>query len=196
MSLLSNEKPEPVSQDPPDLKVYRNYLLMLARTSLPRELQGRLDASDVVQETLLEAHRQWENCRATNYERIAAWLRQILAGRIADAWRAQHCEKRDLGRERQIAKRVDESQLQLAELCPVLDSTPSMKVVRTERLLMLADAMASLPENQRLALQMRYCDGHSIADISEKTGKSVTAIAGLIKRAMASLRERFDGDEN
>jgi aminoglycoside phosphotransferase family enzyme len=68
---------------------FRSYLLLLARRQLQGHAPARLDASDLVQQTLLEAHRQREHFRgATDGER-AAWLRQILAHNLADANRAR-----------------------------------------------------------------------------------------------------------
>src|ERR1700736_6148060 len=71
----------------PDLERFRTYLGLLARLQLDPRLRGLLDPSDVVQQTLLKAHRNRDQCRGTTDEQRAAWLRAILAHELADAVR-------------------------------------------------------------------------------------------------------------
>src|SRR5262249_2784346 len=66
------------------LEAYRDYLRLLARLQIDRRLQGKLDASDVVQETFLQAHRCFGQFLGTRESELAAWLRQILASRLLD----------------------------------------------------------------------------------------------------------------
>src|SRR6516162_8255804 len=66
------------------LELYRNYLALLARAQISRHLQGRVDPSDVVQETFLAAHRDFARFRGTTEAELLSWLRQILAARLAD----------------------------------------------------------------------------------------------------------------
>jgi hypothetical protein len=69
------------------LERYRDYLLLLARLQLDRGLQAKLDPSDLAQETLLKAHRNWEQFRGRTEAERAAWLRAILARHLADGGR-------------------------------------------------------------------------------------------------------------
>src|SRR5262249_47207336 len=84
------------------LEPLRGYLLLLARVRLDARLRGRLDASDVVQQTLLEAHRDGADFRGGTDAERAAWLRQILARNLANAARDHGRGKRDVGRERSL----------------------------------------------------------------------------------------------
>jgi RNA polymerase sigma-70 factor (ECF subfamily) len=179
--------PEADSQQP--LERFRSYLLLLARRQLQGRAPARLDASDLVQQTLLEAHRQREHFRgATDAER-AAWLRQILAHNLADADRALHRDKRDVGRERSLEAELANSSADLAGFLAADQSSPSRKVDRQEEALRVADALAQLPEAQREALVLQYWHGLTLVEIGERLERTPVAVAGLLKRGLQRLRE-------
>src|SRR5207244_11323911 len=92
---------------------FRSYVLLLARIKLDRKLRGKLDASDVVQQTLLEAHQALESFRGHDSAAQAAWLRQILARNLANAVRDLTRAKRDVRRERALQTDLDASASQL-----------------------------------------------------------------------------------
>ena len=62
------------------LERYRDYLLLLARSQLDRDLQAKLDPSDLVQQTMLRAYSALAEVRDARPEVLVAWLRRILAG--------------------------------------------------------------------------------------------------------------------
>src|SRR5437667_1785582 len=66
------------------LELYRSYLALLARVQIGQRLQGKLDAADLVQETFLEAHRHFAQFRGSAEGELLGWLRQILAGVLAN----------------------------------------------------------------------------------------------------------------
>src|SRR5215471_20215017 len=65
------------------LELYRDYLALLARLQIGRRLQSKADASDLVQETFLKAHRDFPRFRGATEAEWVCWLRQILAFNIA-----------------------------------------------------------------------------------------------------------------
>src|SRR5436305_11172087 len=69
------------------LELYRRYLTLLARLQIGQRLQGKVDASDLVQETFLEAHRNFARFEGASEGQLVAWLRQILAARLGDLLR-------------------------------------------------------------------------------------------------------------
>src|SRR5438105_7698834 len=69
------------------LEVYRRYLALLARVQIGKRLQGKVDASDIVQETFLDAHRNFAGFRGGSEGEFVQWLRQILAGNLTDLLR-------------------------------------------------------------------------------------------------------------
>ena len=180
------------TEAPAALEQYRPYLLLLARMQLGRQFQGKLDASDVVQQALLEAHRQRAQFRGGSGQ-LMAWLRRILAGTLTDALRALGRAKRDAARERSLEAALDESSERLERWVVAEQSSPSERADRNEQLTRLAAALTALPEAQRTALVLRYCQGWSVADISEHLGRTPTAVAGLLKRGARQLRDLLQG---
>src|SRR3954453_5930538 len=104
---------------------FRDYLLLLARSSLGRRERALLAPSDVVQQTLLEAHRKREQFRGRSDAELAAWLRRMLGFCIADAIRAQGRAKRDVARERSLEAAVEESSSRLEAWLAADQSSPS-----------------------------------------------------------------------
>src|SRR5215831_14463447 len=94
----------------PLLELYRNYLRILARIEIGRKLQGKLDASDLVQETFLEAHRNFRLFQGTDEPQFACWLRQILAAKVANLVRHYFgTQGRDVRLEQDLAANIDNS---------------------------------------------------------------------------------------
>src|SRR5579864_4872324 len=92
------------------LELYRNYLRLLARVEIGRRLQGKLDASDLVQETFLAAHRNFDQFQGTVEPQFVRWLRQILANRAANLVRHYFgTQGRDIRLEQELAADLDNS---------------------------------------------------------------------------------------
>ncbi|MBT4867605.1 MAG: sigma-70 family RNA polymerase sigma factor [Planctomycetaceae bacterium] len=174
---------------------YRQYLVMLADRQLDSRLRGKLDASDVVQQTLLEAHQNQEQFRGTHEGELVAWLRKILAHNLLDAIRGLRREKRDVAREQSIDAVIETSSVRLEGWLAVEDSTPSQKFTRQEEAVQLADAMARLPDAQREALILKNWHGWTVPEIAQHMGRSSTAIAGLLKRGLKQLRQQLTESE-
>jgi RNA polymerase sigma-70 factor (ECF subfamily) len=176
---------------------FRDYLLLLARMQLGPQAQarGRLDPSDVVQQTLLEAHRTRNQFRGQDAAEMAAWLRRLLACNIVDALRALGRAKRDVARERSLEADLEQSSARLGACLAADQTSPSEFAERHERAIRLASALATLPEAQRQALVLRHGEGQSLAEISQKLGRSPAAVAGLLKRGARTLRALLDDRE-
>ncbi len=172
-----------------DLERYRAYLHMLARVQIDPRVQRKLDASDVVQQTLLEAHRQRGQFKGETSGEMAAWLRQTLAHNLADALRGLRRSKRDVGRERGLGDALDRSSARLEAMIAADQSSPSVAAQREEDALALAQALAQLPEAQREALVLQHWHGWTLKRIAEHMDKTPVAVAGLLKRALQRMRE-------
>jgi RNA polymerase sigma-70 factor (ECF subfamily) len=181
----------PTPADPRDvteLEHYRQYLILLARTQIDAGLRDAVDVSGVVQQTFLEAHRRIDHFRGRTPEQAAAWLRQILAHNIADAFRALGAAKRDLRRRRSLDDELARSSALLGGLLAGDQSSPSLRLRRQERAVLVANAMAELPEYQRQALVLQYWHGWTVDRIAARLGRTPAAVAGLLKRGLKQLR--------
>jgi RNA polymerase sigma-70 factor (ECF subfamily) len=174
-----------------DFARYRDYLILLARSQLDPRLQPKLDASDVVQQTLLEAHACAGQFRGTTSGELAAWLRQILVRNLANAARDLGRLKRDASREQSLERAVEQSSACLDLLLPSDQSSPSFNADRNESLLRLAAALAALPDGQREAIELRHFQGWSLADIATHLGRTESAVAGLLHRGLVQLRAQL-----
>ena len=131
---------------------FRDYLVVLARMQLGQQARGKVDPSDVVQQTLLDAHRFLDKFHGTDEAEVAAWLRRLLACNLADQFRALGRARRDVARECSLDAALEQSSARLGAWVVADQSTPSQGAHRHERAIRLAGALATLPEAQREAL--------------------------------------------
>src|SRR5262245_66695842 len=107
------------------LERYRGYLRVLARLHLDPRLRGKLDPSDVVQQTMLQAYQGLDQFRGRSEAELAAWLRQILARHLANLARDFGRAKRDVGLERSLEAALDASSVRLAHWLAADPPSPS-----------------------------------------------------------------------
>lgn len=171
---------------------YREYLLVLARVQMSPLLRGKIDPSDVVQETLLKAHENREQFRGTTAAELTAWLRRILANTMIDAARRFSRDGRDIGREVSLDA-VEQSSARLEALLAGDPSySPSQRGMHEEQLERLAAALSQLPEDQRAAVELHHLQGYKLEDITREMGRSKQAVGGLLRRGMLRLRQLLD----
>lgn len=173
---------------------YLDYLKLLARLQLDPRLRGKLDPSDVVQQTFLQAHQKADQFRGDCEAEWLAWLRAILANVIAAAVRRHAAGVRDLAREQAIHVGLDESAARLDALLADDQTSPSQRASREEQTVRLAAALAELPEDQRSAVVWHHLGGLTVAETAQRLGRTRAAAMGLIYRGLKELRRRL-GEE-
>lgn len=178
----------------PDFERYRNYLRVLAEIHLGSQLRTKVDASDIVQISLLEAHQDWQRAKFGSEGELLAWLRTILAHNLSNEGRRFRSKGRDMSRERSLAAGVEHSSARLEQFLASEQTTPSQQAVRNESATKLAAALAELPEMQRRAVLLKHFQKKSTADIAVELDRTEQAVAGLIKRGLQKLRENMADD--
>ena len=151
------------------LEVYRNYLRLLARAQIDLHLQAKVNPSDIVQETFLEAFRDFGQFGGHTEAEFLAWLRQILVNNLARlVERHVLTKKRDVRREvslEHLAVSVERSSTRLEATLAAATSSPSEGAQRHEHAAMLADQLAMLPEHYRNVLVLRHLENLSFEEI-------------------------------
>lgn len=174
------------------LELYRNYLRLLARIEIGKRLQGKFDASDVVQEAFLDAHRYFPNFRGTAKSQFVCWLREILAGILANHVRRYlGTQARDVRLERELAADLDHSSHGLGLIPVDPHSTPSHAAIREEQTFLVAEALARLPDDYQTAIVLRHLEGLSFAEVAERMGRTVDSVEKLWLRGLTRLRREF-----
>lgn len=173
------------------LESYRSYLRVLARGCLPDELSRKIDASDLVQQTLFKAHQRREQFQGRSGMERAAWLRSILATTLVDEMRRYHAAKRNIKLECPFETAFEESSSRLEAWLPVDESSPSERAAKHEQLLLMAEAIENLPVDQRQVVELRHLQGCSLAEIAGSMGRSEASVANLLYRAVANLRRQL-----
>jgi RNA polymerase sigma-70 factor (ECF subfamily) len=170
------------------LEGYRSYLRLLARVHLDERLCAKVDPSDVVQQTLLQAYRARGEFRGSTAGERAAWLRRILARQMAHLVRDFGRCKRDVSRERSLEMALDASSARLDAWLRAEQSSPSQQAQRHEQLGRLCRALEQLPDASREAVVLHYLRGCPFAEVARRMNRTPAAVAGLLKRALKQLR--------
>ena len=180
------------------LEQYRGYLLMLAHRFLSEPLRRRVDPSDIVQLTFLEAKRDLPSFRGSTPAEFSGWLRGMLKNNVATAvTRHVTTQKRSIRREVSATpNKNDSSPGAWIQQLPGSTTSPSGVAIRAEAVVALMSGLHQLPETQAEAIRLRYMEGLPLAEIVERMGKSDTAVAGLLKRGLQKLRTIVDVDAN
>ena len=180
---------EPVTNGLSRPEDFRHYLMLLARARLGPKQRAKIDPSDVVQQTLLDAHCKLDQFRGSSNAEMAGWLRKMLSCRVTDAFRALGRQKRDAALERSLDPKLDETCSRLEVWLEAVQTSPSGKACRNEQLIQLAAAMARLPESQRAAIELHHLHGLSLKETAEQLGCTGGAVVGLLRRGLVKLRE-------
>jgi RNA polymerase sigma-70 factor, ECF subfamily len=170
---------------------YREYLLLIARRELGADLQVKQSPSDLVQETWATAQKQFGAFRGNTEAELRAWLRRLLLTKVDYVrryWR--DIEKRRIGLERGLAPAAspESKDLELTDKAP----SPCDEAIQEETLGALQQALARLPDDYRLVIQLRLRENRPFKEIACVMTRSKDAVQKLFARAIERLREDME----
>lgn len=178
---------------------FRHYLWLLAQAQLGKRLRAKCDASDIVQQTMLEAHKDFSQFAGQREGELMAWLRQILAHNLFNENRRFAAQQRDAAREvsiDQLVAGVDQSSMILGR-CLVADiDRPSQAAAKREAALHVADLLARLPEDYRTVILLRVFEGMSSEEVAERMERSPGAVRMLQLRALTALKAEMEQEKS
>lgn len=166
------------------LDACRRYLLLVAEKELDPDLKAKGGASDLVQETFLEAQRDFGQFHGTTEPELLAWLRRLLLNNVANFTRGF----------RQTGKRAVDLEVGLDGAAGAsCGTTPSGHALEREQAAELSDALARLPDDYRRVITLRYLEERSFEEIGPLMDRSPDAARKLWARAMERLRDEWQG---
>jgi RNA polymerase sigma-70 factor (ECF subfamily) len=173
------------------LQAYRAYLLLIAQQELDPELRAKGGASDLVQETFIDAQRLLGRFEGTTEEAWAAWLRELLLYNLGDfVRRYRDTGKRRVGRE--VGQQAGDSSTDRGGNLAADTASPSVSAMAAEQVLALERALDRLPEDYREVLTLRYQGDLSFEDIGQRLGRSGNAARKLWLRALRKLEQELE----
>jgi RNA polymerase sigma-70 factor, ECF subfamily len=177
------------------LQMYRNYLTILATMQLDRNLRRRMNPSDLVQETMLAAHRDFPQFRGSSEREFLAWLRQVLISCLHHAVEVHlRAKKRDVRREvsiEQVSAALDRSAVNFAQMLADRGASPSASFRQRERAVALADQLAQLKAEYRDVIVLRNLQGLSFDEIADRMGRRTGAVRMLWLRAIDRFKQIY-----
>jgi RNA polymerase sigma-70 factor (ECF subfamily) len=174
------------------LETCRRYLLLVAERQLDPRLRAKGGASDLVQETFLEAQRDFGGFHGTSEAELLAWLSRLLlnnAGNFARRYRGT--DKRDVNRE--VGLQAGDSSSAGVSSPAAETPSPSGQAMAQEQAAALQRALARLPEDYRQVVVLRYQEERSFEEIGRLLNRSPDAARKLWARAMERLRLEWEG---
>lgn len=174
-----------------ELERFRRYLTLLAEVELDPRLRVKESPSDIVQQSLLEAHRDLAGFRGKSEAELVGWLKTILARNLLNVARHFRTAKCNIRLEQSLVQRLDQSSVRLDQLLAADHSSPSQRAEQNERAAALAEAFETLLEQERTAILLKHFHDWSLKEISEHLGRPVDAVAGLLKRGLKKLRTQL-----
>lgn len=168
---------------------FRPYLRLLAQTNLGEDLKKKVDASDVVQQTLLEAHQGKDGFRGDNEAQLAAWLKTILRNRLIDMARHWKVQKRDIGRDVDLQQKIDDSFRRVDDWLEASQTSPSMAAHGNEMLIKLSSAVEQLPDDLREVVVQHHLRGLKLIEIANSVGCDESTVCRRLFRGVKKLNE-------
>jgi RNA polymerase sigma-70 factor (ECF subfamily) len=172
------------------LELYRSYLRLVAQTQMGTSLGAHVEASDLVQDALLDAHRGFTEFGGRSEGELLAWLRRILVRTLVDQARYHSAQKRDGKRQHSLEALLEASSSSLGAALG-MGSTPSLQASRREQAVLLADALERLSADYREVIVLRNMHKLSFEEVGQRMGRNSGAVRMLWARALEKLGQEM-----
>jgi RNA polymerase sigma-70 factor (ECF subfamily) len=173
------------------LEACRAYLLHVAEHELDRGLRAKGGASDLVQQTFLEAQKDFDGFAGTSHAELLAWLRRSLLNNIAN-FRRQWKDTAKRAADREVSIHPTDSKASERSWLDAGAATPSRQIMASEQEEALHAALERLPEDYAQVLRLRYIEGLPFEEVGERMQRSANAVRKLWARAIDMLQEELD----
>jgi RNA polymerase sigma-70 factor (ECF subfamily) len=175
------------------LQLYRNYLTILASLQLNQRIRARVSPSDLVQEAMLAAYRDFDHFQGRTEREFLAWLRQILIHNLHHAVAAHvAAKKRDIRCEvslDQLNTTPEKSTLRFANCLADPGPSPSAAIRQKERTLALANQLSRLKCQYRDVIVLRNLQGLPFEEIARRMNRTPGSARMLWLRAIEKFKE-------
>ena len=173
------------------LESCRQYLTLVAHFELDREIQSKVGASDVVQETFVEASRDFAQFQGQSSSELWSWLTTILRNNLSNLVRSyRHTKMRDVGMEVPLNSR--DLQEDPDSALSTREPTASQCAMNEELAKSIEDALARLANDHRNVIILRNREQLSFEQIAELMGRSTEAARKLWGRAIEHLQQELE----
>lgn len=171
--------------------LYHERLRAQAESCVPAELRAKISPEDLLQQVYVEAIAGMGGFEPRGEGAFFGWLVRILESRTADAQRAFHAQRRDVGREVELpAARPDAPTATGLFIAAAVDTcTPSRVASARETEALVMAALAGLSADHRRVLELRYLKGNDLAEVARAMDRSPAAVQMLCARAVRELRD-------
>ncbi len=176
------------------LEACRGYLLLIAQQELNPDLRAKAGASDLVQETFLEAQKDFAQFHGKSEEELRAWLRQLLLNNVANFTRRYRATgKREIARE--VTVEGGGSSADRAGGLTADALSPSGLAMEHEQAQALREALEKLPEDYRRVILLRHQEQRPFEQIAQLMDRSASAARTLWSRAIRRLRQEMEAED-
>jgi RNA polymerase sigma-70 factor, ECF subfamily len=173
----------------------RAYIGFIARSHVESWIQAKVDSSDLVQQTLMEAHQGFSKFDGSSEGELLAWLKRILRNNATDFVRRFGAQKRKANREVAIDAMTSSPSQHGRELSGDIE-TPSVIMSKREEEIEVANALATLSEDYQDVVVLRNLQRLPFAEIAERMDRTPAAVQMLWGRAIKKLQEALGSTED
>ena len=171
----------------------QSYVGIMAKTNMPTNMQEKFGASDIVQQSLAQVIQRFDDFRGESPGQFYAWLRTIVTNEARRLQRDFHRGKRDINKERRLA--TDLSGSAVGFMPRDEQPTPGTNAIASERVKKLNEAIDRLSSDYATVIRLRSLQRLPFKEVAESMGRSVGAVTKLWYRAILSLEQELEGND-